>query len=273
MAFLRLFLEADVVTIDTLVTVLRASGRVLGDVDRNTRLAPDAAFDWQIASIHSGSPIDTLLRSVPRNGTSDAVALTIARNTVSGLATLERDESIPENFGDEGLRAVAQLGLQLRRGDLRLRATALDSDRQETADTWVTPVIRQHAQASRTPASDSIGSLVGLLHAIDVGHAEGPGRKPSVSVLDERRRRSIRCYIERERVQEFRDRDLLGRRVMVGGIVKRNARGQVVHVDLRRIRTVTRPEDIPSADALMAIAPEITDGLPAEDYLHEQRHG
>lgn len=274
MAFLRLILDADDVSLHNFVDALRASERVLHDVELNTRFATDTALDWRIESITSQSPIDTLLRAVPTNGITPEIALDVTRNAVAGLGVLDRDESIPPRFGDEGLRAASALGLALRRGGFRLRVSALDDDHNSTEDAQVTSSIRAHAQESRKPATDTIGSVVGLLHAIDVGHTAGPGRRPSVSVFDEGRRRSLKCYFERDRVSEFRDRqDLLGRRVMVGGIVRRNARGQPVHLDLRRFRVLADREETPTADELLGIAPDITDGLPAEDYLREQRRG
>lgn len=250
------------------VDVLRATLRIVHDVEINTNPAKKRWFDWEVLDLDTSRSIDTVLRVVPQNGAPPDAPEQVLRHAVDGLRLLEAEDSIPHYFGDESLLGVERLGQALRRHDLALDATGfLEPTSDEVAEAHVSQRAGANAKRTRKARAVSIGSLVGLLHAVDIGHTRRPA---AVSVFDERWRRSIKCRMDRQQLTGI-EREWLGHRVHVAGKIHRNRRGQPVWVELRSLDVLHGDHEDPLE--LRGIAPDITDGRDSVEYVREARDG
>ncbi len=114
--------------------------------------------------------------------------------------------------------------------------------------------------------NESIGSVEGRLELVSI-HS----RTRRFNVYHAITNKAIRCNfpvaIEEQVISS------LGRRVIVSGVVSYNAAGEPVKVEVDRLRTLKKENELPSIADMLGMAPDITGDLSIEEHIRQLRDG
>lgn len=117
----------------------------------------------------------------------------------------------------------------------------------------------------RRPPFKGIGSIAGQLEMISV-HGN-----PTFNVYDLVTHKAVACRFEVWRLDEIKA--ALGERVVVTGIVNRNAHGDPVRVEKPELRVLPRDAELPTVSDLIGLAPDLAGSLSAEEHVRRLRNG
>ena len=191
---------------------------------------------------------------------ANQVARDVPRIVSDGLGRIERGEDVYAVFSAEAAdhaRTLARV-LQDSVGQLLVRTP----DREVVLTREGTGRLEERASGTR-----SIGSVEGVVNG--VSRSEG---RPYFGVARATGGRSVKCYFEESVYMDtvlalFRDRA----RVLVAGRLSRSAEGSPFRVtDIREIRRLDR-SDLPRVADILGIDPDLTEGLPSEEWLRMRR--
>ena len=172
---------------------------------------------------------------------------------VQGAEVLQTRATVPDLFVPQTVRrleriatptiGVQEVSLALYNGKV--------SDRVELDN-----AVRDNAAAAVNPLAMSYGSVTGRLSELKTTET-GAGGGVRVVVRDGRQ--AVAGHVRRERAEDLRE--LWGHRVMFGGIIRRNASGQAIRIDVDRIERMPDASAVrPSPDELLgAYAGTLTD--------------
>jgi hypothetical protein len=168
-----------------------------------------------------------------------------------GAETLQERPTVPELFVPATVRRMAKLAtptVGVQEVSLALYNGSI-GDRIELGT-----AVRDNANAAVKPMGMSYGSVTGRLCELT-----SPERGGGVRVLVRNGRQAVTGYVNRERADELRG--LWDHRVMLGGIIRRNATGQALRIDVDRIDSMPDTNaDRPSTSELLgAYAGTLTD--------------
>lgn len=111
------------------------------------------------------------------------------------------------------------------------------------------------------------GVVVGILDILDSRHPRSGIR---ASLLDENTKRGVSINVPSERTDALKA--LWNSRVLVGGPLKRNERGQAVSMTLEYLESYSGYDDVRlDASSLCGIAPDWTDGMDPIDWVRAIR--
>ncbi len=232
---------------------------MLEEIDRLAAPGNIARPEWAVRSARDEGPqlIVTLLpRVVPER--RDAASLSVPPLAlVDGVRSLATNPEIPPYFSEPVVTRVDQIGQQIgRRGIVGVAMAGVNAER--TPEAPVTEVVRQNAHSAIEPASTAWSSVVGVL---DVISARREKRRIGL-LMDEGR--AVLCNVQalpRDVVfQAFE------RRVAAAGLLRRNARGQAVRLDVESLE-VLPSERLVGAQELLGAAREVTGGLTDQDFM------
>lgn len=127
--------------------------------------------------------------------------------------------------------------------------------------------VRDNAAAAVNPLAMSYGSVTGRLSELKTTETGG-----GVRIVVRDGRQAVSGHVRRERAEDLRE--LWGHRVMFGGIVRRNASGQAIRIDVDRIERMPDASAVrPSPDELLgAYAGTLTDEQ-IDERLERMRRG
>lgn len=238
--------------------VLRTSLDLLEQLERAELLNSRPAGEWLIADLKNSSAAATLHRP-------DAPDLQSARRLVDGIGALRERQELPAYFSPEVAAGLARIAKQSRRPGVTGVSFGVPTtggagnDRQTLSDDVVS-----NALASVQDSERAIGSVSGVLDVINLRRGQHV-----ISLYDDEARRAVRCRFPEELFETLRA--ALGRRVRALGEVTRNARGQILRVDLDRVELLPESRDVPSVEELVGIAPWYTGEQSTDDYLRSVR--
>ena len=113
----------------------------------------------------------------------------------------------------------------------------------------------------------SLGSIRGTVRTISF--AQG---SPFFSILPDRGGRSIKCYFTPTEEMVDAVKSVLRYRAVVSGIVVRDSNGDVVKVlRARQPRAMGDPNKRVTSDEVFGSLPNMTGGVPSEDWIRSQR--
>lgn len=124
-----------------------------------------------------------------------------------------------------------------------------------------------HAKEAVRPHETSYGTVTGVLDAVAVAHRRSDVK---VTIFSETDRQAVEGYAPEGFAEELRM--LWRHRVVIGGRVKRNQRGQVLRIEVNRIERM--PEDNagrPHIERLIGAAPRWLGGQSVDEYLRGVR--
>lgn len=216
---------------------------------------------WRLERVAMGSIGVDVVPVLSDGGVDAPAALESVLATVfAGFEELRREPRIPQGFDVRAVEVTKKLAARAGRGGLRSVTVVRPRTRQSTP---LDPLVRDNAAAAVTATRESIGSVVGRLTMINV---KG---KPHFTVQDERAARPVRCNFEYKDIEQVKAG--LGRRVVAFGLLRRNKAGQVVRVDMRRLRVFPDDSALPTPDDLAGADPEYGGGLSSVEYIRQVR--
>lgn len=216
---------------------------------------------WGLTQLALGSMVTTFAPSIPRRGLTTDVLDEVMARTVAGFEAAEAGDGIPAGWDHEVAAAAVELSDMLG----LLPATGLHLellvDDQPVRLVRVTRHSAEHLRAGLKITRMSVGAVTGQLDSVsrhDVLRAslwqEGTGRRIEVRFTS---------------ADEEIIRRAWGRRVMVSGPLSRDVAGRPIRIRLRELHELPEATRLPSEMA--GIDPDMTGGLPADEYLREIR--
>lgn len=255
--------EAGQVSLKSFVGILNRAQYILAGLDSAISEKPHGALDWYVTDLGVGSAIAVIESRAKIPEADERLGTMVGANFVAGLNSIEREAELPPYFSDVDLGRVRAISSLLRQtGSESLTAAHLNGAR-ETAT--VSEQAGVNVAKILEPRFSGLGSVAGKLEVISV---HGP---PRFNVYDALTKRAVRCRFAPERLDDVAA--ALGRRVVVTGVVHRNAKGDPVKVDRPELRILPDGADLPSVKDLIGLVPDITGGLSSEEHVRRLRDG
>jgi hypothetical protein len=265
MSRVRLKLEGEPgqIPLRAFVDILNRARYILSDLDSAISENPRGSLEWYIADLGIGSAVAEI-EARPRDPKGDSrLALMVATNFVTGLDFVEQGEQMPPYFSDVDLGRVRAIAQRLGKpGAKVLEAAHLDGGKKVAT---VSEKAAVNVSKLLEPRSKTIGSVAGKLEVISV---HGP---PRFNVYDVLTKRAVRCRFEADRLSEVAA--ALGRKVVVTGIVHRNANGDPIRVERPELRVLPDDAELPTTADLVGLVPDLTGDLSAEEHIRRLRDG
>ena len=240
---------------------LAASG--LADLMRRVTIEQSGAkpaIEWVINRLDIGSAI-LELDALPRSEHAPRVKRETADLVASGLERVERGEDPGDVFSPEVADAAREvlrvLSDSVGRVLIRSHGRLVELSREGAGRVAPTP-----------GRFSSLGSVEGTVKTVSFSR-----ERPFFSVYRSWDGRAVQCYFDERRFVDLVF-DLLRQRarVMVVGRVGRRPDGSPFAVsDIREIRQLRGRADLPGVDDILGLDPELTEGLPGEEWLERQR--
>ena len=247
-------------TLDEIVRSLREIDRVY--LMRGTRAT------WVLADLrHDQAEMVVRLEARPSTHARPSEDLLVpVMAFVAGAASLSEIAEIPRLFTPSTVERLAGLA-EAKQGVQRVTVAAYNGKvgtRVELSDS-----VREHAREAVRPFEISYGSVSGVLDLVGTSHRQ---RGMRLSIYDPGGRQAVDGFVAERLAEELR---LLWRhRVLAGGKIKRNQRGQVIRIEVDRIERL--PDDDsgrPRIDQVLGVAPDWLNGQSVDEYLREVRGG
>jgi len=260
---LRIASDDGRVLYDAYSDLVRDLQQLVSDVDRFVE-APGDRLTWGVT--HQHHPGHLTVKAEPLDGAADPVATQrlqrVASAVLAGAARLGEESGIPDFFTDESVTLLGRAaGRRQAPGIQGLQLVAMNGVVQSVA--VLDANVERNATASVAAGTSSMGSIEGLLDTLSMRP------KPRAAVFDARTRRAVR--VQADDALLLRLHPLFGQKVLVGGVIMRNARGQAVRIRADTVELL--PEGVPQTRLaeLIGIAPGWTGGRSAADVLDELR--
>lgn len=249
--------EPGMIPAGTFLDVLRTTLELLDQLERAEHPGEARPGAWIIAELRNSSAAVALRRP-------DAPDLQTPVRLVEGVDWLRTRQELPPYFSSDTAGILAKIGGYARRpgvsGVTFSHVEAGGSRRSEQ----VSEAVVANARAATQDSEHALGSVTGLLDVINLRRGAH-----QISLYDEETRRAVRCRFPDELFPTLRD--ALGHRVRAFGTLTRNARGQMLRLDIDRVEPIPETITAPSVDELVGIAPWYTGEQSTDEYLRSIR--
>jgi hypothetical protein len=217
------------------------------------------AVEWVLSDLKKGSAW-ALCEPVPRTPEGVLIAKDVERRIIVATNHAMRGGDPGDVVHEHTIAAILRLvrrvddgevpGFSLKSGDL-------------VADVRPTEIDRNFPKAISRHA---IGSVEGDLVAVSFA-----GKNSQFTVRDRLTGNLVRCYFDSK---QFSERVISGllHRVAVSGILTEQINGEVQTIgDVDAIYVFPPQSDLPQPAEIMGLDPDLTEGLPAEEWIGLQR--
>jgi len=246
------------ISLDSFINMTVHSFKVLADLDSGISRRPAGSLKWIIKDIFKSS---LGLEIEPRSKLPDRnFGPEVAQAFVRGIYQIENEGTTPPFFSEEGLsRAHRLVKLIGRNGATGFHAEYF----KESADLTIqsSANIEQLLGASH----HSFGSVEGMLETISIHGG------PRFVVYHHISHKGITCKVPSEMIEEAKD--YMGRRVIIGGLVNYNAKGEPTRVEAENLRVLRREHELPWTEQLSGSDPHLTGDLSSKQYIKDVRGG
>lgn len=264
MARLRLSLEglSKEMGLPVFSGTLSESYFILRDLDMSIAASSSPSIRWAVEGLANGTQLTTFVTGkLEENATGDHLHK-VCTTFVEGLEFAESGAGLPPGFDDSSLEHVKRLSNKLGvKGVTGFTATFLDT----SMSARVTELSGKKVADLMAPTYKAIGSVIGRLETISLHH------RPRFLVYDEVSRRPVKSTFKAEHLEGVKE--ALGHRVLVSGIIHRNAKGQPLKVEESNFRILPAGEQLPETDRLIGLAPNFTGSESTGDHLRKLMGG
>ncbi len=182
---------------------------------------------------------------------------------VEGAEALQQEATVPRLFSPATVVRVGRLAAPQR----GVQSVSLATYNGSPGDpVMLSDVVKANADAAVKPFEVTYGSVTGTLS----GLRDLRGKSLKVTVRDAIGRQAIDGYVPLAMTEELRD--AWRHRVILGGKVRRNARGQAIRID---VDTIERMPDgnagRPRTEALLGAGADWLGGLTVDDFIRQVR--
>nr|WP_218681144.1 hypothetical protein [Rhodococcus qingshengii] len=241
-------------TINEVVLSLREIDRVY--LERATRAT------WVIADLSNQSgDMRVRLEARPHSMKRELRDMVVPADAlVNGAVQLARVAEVPKLYMPNTVRRLA--GIATLQGGVQGVSVATYNGRVGTT-VELTQAVREHAEQAVQGRERSYGSFAGVLDLISKRRNQ---RGLKISMYDRASRRAIDGNAPESMEEQIRE--LFGHRVLAGGIVTRNERGQAIRIEMKRLEQIENgASGRPSTDELLGIAPDWLGNLSVDEYI------
>lgn len=238
----------------------------LKDIDRVYLLRGTRAT-WVLADMRRDQH-DLVLRvearRVPAKRSRDDMLLPVAA-LVTGVAQLDEEPTVPPLFSPKVVTRIAALAAP-KQGIQSVSLAPYNGVVRRGV--VLTERVQQNAEKAVQPFELTYGSVTGYVSRL----TEKRGGKLGFTVRQEDAKQAVEGEAPTRMTEELRA--AWRHRVLLGGKLKRNSRGQVIRVDVDRLERL--PEDDlqrPSSEDLFGVVPEWVEGLTPDAWMKEVRRG
>lgn len=217
-----------------------------------------ASLEWLITDVSTGSLIvETESRSTlpDKDFGTDVTAAYF-----TGWERIENDGSSPPYLTGRGMRAARRIAQRI--GQEGMDGVVISSSHHRVA---ISERASKNIKVLLPEKDESLGSAEGTLETISIHR----GRR--FVIYHSRTKKAIHCDIPSESNLLDQAMDALGNRVVVGGRLHMNARGEPVRILVEELRTLREQSKLPSIASLGGRYPDITGDLTTEEYIRDLR--
>jgi hypothetical protein len=239
-----------------------AMGNFLGllqEVDSAVAEKKAGHLRWRVSTLrmNSPSPLVGVTPLLLRNALSDT-STRVEREIINNVVSLTEKGERNKYLSDAALARVERIAKTAPKIGESVIYT--DTKGALNLSTKVTIKTLSQVQDLTSIKSVSFGTVVGNLDSISVHR----GRE--FRVWDETFKRPVRCRFQAK--QESQAKDLLGRRVMVTGMVNADRYGQPLSMNIENLEGAS-PEMLPSIEEMIGLVPDFTGGLSLREYFED----
>jgi hypothetical protein len=217
-----------------------------------------ASLEWMITDVSTGSII---VETESRSTLPDRdFGFEVTTAYFTGWERIENDGSSPPYLTERGIRAARRIAQRIGQGGMN-GVVISGPDRRVT----ISERASENINVLLPEQDESLGSAEGTLETISIHR----GRR--FVIYHSRTKKAIQCDIPSQSDLLDQARDALGNRVVVGGRLHTNARGEPVRISVEKLRTLREGSKLPSIASLGGRYPDITGDLTTEDYIRSLR--
>jgi hypothetical protein len=261
MATIRLVLKGapENISLRSFSAALTNSLDILEDLDLAISHEPKGSLEWVVTRLSVGSlsvTIESRSKIKARNFGPDT-----AEAFVTGLDRVEKQGVSPPYLSEHGLKKARNLaGLVGQDGVAGIQVTDLG----KTAE--ISRVAFENIRQITQIRDSAIGSVEGTIETLSI-HG-----RPRFLIYESRTRKAVSCQFSRDMWFE-KIKDIMGKRVIVSGLLHYNMKGEPHRVELEQIRLMKDRTELPGIKELGGSDPEFTGGLSTEEYIKLIRNG
>ena len=263
---------ADFIDPESLIIAIQKAHSMLRELDATVSKNPRGHVHWKIETIRKQSPL--ILGFSGRSRTEDESIPIIHERLKVGIKQLTTTEESPTRkspsskktakpkrvvYSEKFLVSLKKLGNLQKRDDLG----PISVYTSQATKVAISEKLVQSIEALLGPKYQSIGSITGSLDSITVhrGH--------EFRVWDEDSGRPVTCTFPKEMLPTVKD--VLQSRVLVHGLIQRNAQGTPVSIRVEGIDPLKSMSELPTIAEMSGLIKDITDGKPIDEYLEDIR--
>ena len=247
----------------TLRTCLRQASGLLREFDTAISGKTNGVLQWSVAYLRSNGSYTIgyeshLSARKARQGVPD-VGVPVVTSLVDGVGIVDRDAVVPMYLSESGLQRLQDM-VVLIEGHHASSFSLRTGSHIATVTARTGESLKKILPIRRT----TVGSIEGRLVGINVERA------PIINVIHHITGRSIKCVVDASAMDLVKK--LLGTRVVIGGNLKKNERGETIRVEVRTVQerhSLARKEYLAAISALPI--PEFANAVTTEDYLDQTR--
>jgi len=250
--------KPGVISVRSFLTVVESAFRVLADLDVAISRDQKGTLDWVVTDLGIGS---LMMEAQARPRREDKnIGPEVTEAFVSGLRLVETAGTSPPFLSDTGMRTTQRMLRPIGRDG----ATGIEVSNLRESTMLTTEAIANIAELI-PERQRSLGAVEGKLETISVR-----GGHPKFTIYLSRTNKAVACRIPEGMLLE-EAKQTLGKRVLVTGIVRSNARGEPLSVEAEHIRAFRAPDQLPKTRNLHGIDPNFTGGLSSDEYVRALR--
>lgn len=231
---------------------------LLREVDSTVADRKQGNLRWKVTTLER-SPVPLvgvtpLLRRVENDSSRN-----VERAIIDNVASLTERGERNKFFSDAALNRVERIA----KTTPKIGPSVIYINSREPVDlsTRVTVETLNQVQELTKVTYRSFGSLVGNLGSISVR------RGKEFRVWDEKTNLPVKCTFDAN--QEDKAKDLLGKQVIVSGIINGDRNGRPLSVKVEALDPVGIVNDLPTIDEMFGLVPDFTGGLSLREFFED----
>ncbi len=260
--------ESGGVSLPTYSTTTFKLLQLLREIDSAISGKSGGMVSWYVVDLKKNGTlaleIESRLKKPPKRRRVQIrdTAPAVSQSLVTGFENMEIRGISPPYLSEFGLAKLqGMMGLLQKNGARGFIATAVEEHRAVS----VTEKSARTLAELLPPRREERASVEGALETISIH-----GKKRFI-VYDSITRKGVTCILgeEEDRLQEVTA--VLGRKVIVSGVVHYNIKNEPVRIAVERLRVLPPDKTIPTAKQLTGSDPNFTGEMTTEEYIRSIR--